>query len=182
MDERSIEGLLQARVEQIEFGDGSHNAAGVDIVCSFNAVSEPRLTLGACSIREVWDSPMEALERALLLLGLEPRRRYTFGPSFVRSLRHAGISTNDGLLETVYRKAAILVSDSGFISSGVDAHPIEERPHGGQKTRAADGAKAWRSDVTQHGAGYRLHFWLLPDGLIEFANVADHESLFIAGG
>jgi hypothetical protein len=47
-----------------------------------------------------------------------------------------------------------------------------------QRTRS-DGAKAFRTHLTSDGPGYRLMFWEMADGTIEFANVGPKRELVI---
>lgn len=48
-----------------------------------------------------------------------------------------------------------------------------------RKIRNADGAKAYRTRITKKSEGFRLMFWKLSDGTIEFANVGSKNELII---
>ena len=55
------------------------------------------------------------------------------------------------------------------------ANPAPSAP---QHVRA-DGALAFRTHLTKHGAGYRLMYWQRTDGVIEFANIGVKHELII---
>ena len=64
---------------------------------------------------------------------------------------------------------------------GLELHPLRESEAGGapQRTRD-DGAKAWRCSLQAGSpAARRLHYWQLPDGRVELANVVYHEDFSI---
>jgi len=96
-------------------------------------------------------------------------RRFTIGPHFRASLggaqsAHAApyaMST----LDTCARVTAGLPQP--------DTNPFFTTAGSGvQRTRATDGAQAWRIHVSKHGVGVRLMYWELPNGYLEFSNVA----------
>jgi hypothetical protein len=61
--------------------------------------------------------------------------------------------------------------------AGLAVHPLLSGRAGGQLQRA-DGAKGWRCSLKRNAsAGPRLHYWIRPDGTIEFAEVGSHDQL-----
>jgi hypothetical protein len=61
--------------------------------------------------------------------------------------------------------------------AGLATHPLLSGRAGGQLQRA-DGAKGWRCSLKRNASGGpRLHYWIRPDGTIEFAEVGSHDQL-----
>jgi len=129
---------------------------------------------------ELWgnaDSSEHAAEaialrvRDLLAFGAGDKSKvkdFYFGSEFLRSARQNAFSSRSDL-------ATNLIDSCARIILGVPKHSLEpfredQRPTSPQ-LRRADGAMAWRTHLTKYGAGFRLMFWELPSGRIEWANV-----------
>jgi len=93
---------------------------------------------------------------------------FRFGEGFLNSARgHAFGSRSDLAMNLIDSCSRILL---GVPKNPMEALREDERPTSRQRQRA-DGALAWRTHLTKYGPGFRLMFWRLPDGTIEFANV-----------
>lgn len=109
--------------------------------------------------------------RELLALGAgdeSEAKGFHLGTHFLESTRRNGFGARADL-------ATNLIDSCARIMLKVPKNPIEkfredERSTSRQRRRE-DGAVAWRTHLTKHGAGFRLMFWELPDGKIELANV-----------
>ena len=84
---------------------------------------------------------------------------------------------SSGQFETILRKIALLIGKQGPPHPSLQVKPL--RASGVQPVRQADGAKAMRAHLTEVGPGYRLHYWQLPDTVIELATVNIHEDFEI---
>jgi hypothetical protein len=101
---------------------------------------------------------------------------YSLGSHFCKSVVSAGLDTNVMLLSKIVRLAAAVIAGQVQRSEGARLHPLRTTLAGDspQRTRDKDRARAWRLDITTHGAGWRLHYWHIPGpngGAIEFSNI-----------
>ncbi len=102
--------------------------------------------------------------------------RYTLGRSFLISARRWGFgSRGDWATNLINSCARILI---GRPRNPIRAFRSDDRPTVVQLSRE-DGAIAYRTHLTKHGAGFRLMFWRCTDGSVEFANVGDKDELEI---
>lgn len=63
----------------------------------------------------------------------------------------------------------------------ITQHPLLTAPDGPQAERSSDGAKGWRCSLKQDvRGGLRLHYWVRPDGTLEFTTIDGHDG-FLAG-
>lgn len=61
---------------------------------------------------------------------------------------------------------------------GLSVHPlVTGTGRASQLIRARDGAKGWRCTLAHISGGPRLHYWILPNGVIEFEAVGYHDKL-----
>lgn len=102
----------------------------------------------------------------------------TLGPAFLDSLAHTqGVSR-----ERVVTVCAHVACRRAPTVPSLELHALRTDEAGGspQRTRA-DGAKAYRASL-QAGtpAARRLHYWQLPDGTVELANVTYHDDFSIS--
>ena len=100
---------------------------------------------------------------------------YSFRACFFDSVRENELDVNIQVLMKIVRAAAATIADKTK-ETGFELHPIRKNVAGDSKqhTRQDDNAKAWRLDITKHGAGWRMHYWQIstPEGSsIEFANI-----------
>lgn len=111
------------------------------------------------------------------------RERYAWrapvlGPAFLESVEGiAGVSR-----ERIVEVCAHVASGRARDIPGLELHVLRTSETGGAPRRErADGAKAWRCSLQANTpAARRLHFWRLPDGRVELANVAYHDDFSIA--
>jgi hypothetical protein len=99
--------------------------------------------------------------------------RYLFGPTFIES-----VSALSGTsLCRIAWVAAMVGSDRAKEIPGIGPHQLHQG-RAGSTARVVrdDGAKAWRCKLNGEGAS-RLHYWMRPDGLVELATVAVHDSI-----
>lgn len=99
--------------------------------------------------------------------------RYVFGSRFIESV--------DELTGTPLHRiawvAAMVACGRARDLPGIDPHQLREgRAGSADQMVRADGAKAWRCKLNGEGAS-RLHYWVRPDGLIEFAAVGVHDAI-----
>lgn len=110
------------------------------------------------------------------------RLTFRLGPHFMESIASAGLDTNDIILRKIVRVAAAVLAHQAKQIEGAKLHPLRQTNAGDspQRIRSADQAKAWRLDITKHGAGWRLHYWHISNAhgeSIEFSNIckeSDH--------
>jgi hypothetical protein len=101
---------------------------------------------------------------------------FRFGPAFMKSIIDAGLDTNRTVLQRIIRMASDVIAGKDHEISGFQRHPLRENEGATspQCVRSEDNAKAWRLDIMKSGAGWRMHYWRIPDAkgdVIEFSNV-----------
>lgn len=73
---------------------------------------------------------------------------------------------------------AMVASGRAPAISGLSVHPlVTGTGRASQLIRARDGAKGWRCTLSHISGGPRLHYWILPSGVIEFEAVGYHDKL-----
>jgi hypothetical protein len=123
-------------------------------------------------VERAWATRIPAAEQPSCPLG-----DYTMGTHFLRSLDSLhGLGADrvaDVVMEVVTGKAAL--------SGGRELHQLRTDDAGGLPQRVReDGARAWRVSLQSNTpAARRLHYWVLPDGSIEFAKVGVHDDMSI---
>ena len=123
-------------------------------------------------------SAIDARVLELLATGTGNRnqvKEYRFGPHFLESARENAFAARSDL-------AGILIDSCARILIDVpkqEVKPLRISESSGEQTVRDDGAKALRTHLTKRGPGYRLMFWILADGAIEFANVGPKMELEI---
>lgn len=113
----------------------------------------------------------------LIAYGVDGRHRvdYIIGQRFLESARRWGFGSR-----TDY--AMLLVESCARIILGIPKNPLSEFRKNEQSKEQRirdDGARAYRTHLTKKSAGFRLMLWVLPNGMIEFANVGDKDELII---
>lgn len=106
------------------------------------------------------------------------------GSHFRASIVGAGLDTNEMVLRKIVRLAAAVIAGQVHHIDGARLHPLRTTTAGNspQRTREKDQARAWRLDLTTHGAGWRLHYWHIPSpdgGAIELSNVCKESDVTI---
>ena len=98
---------------------------------------------------------------------------YVFGEGFIETV---GDLTGTSMQRIAWVAAMVACGRASSIA-GIDPHQLRQNSAGssGQVVRA-DGAKAWRCKLNGEGAS-RLHYWLRPDGIAEFASVGVHDAI-----
>jgi len=101
---------------------------------------------------------------------------FRLGTYFIESISSNGLDTQENVLRRIIVQAAATIAEQVKDSASAKLHPLRVNlaPDSPQRIRSSDQAKAWRLDVTKHGAGWRLHYWHVPGpdgGSIEFSNV-----------
>jgi predicted RNA-binding protein with RPS1 domain len=109
-----------------------------------------------------------------------PLRRMRIGPSFLRAVRElSGIS-----IEKIVEVCTQVGCGIAPSIPAREVHQLRDGPRGaGNRTRASDGAKAWRCSLQDNTASARrLHWWSIPGengGVIELASVVLHDDFSI---
>ncbi len=101
---------------------------------------------------------------------------FSLGPHFIESIAEVGLDTNESVLRKIIWLAAAVIANQARQIEGAKLHPLRKTlaADSPQRVRDTDQARAWRLDITKHGAGWRLHYWHIsgPTGeSIEFSNV-----------
>jgi hypothetical protein len=99
--------------------------------------------------------------------------QYRFGDRFVETLLSLDIHSQPGRLRSVYETCALVAC--GYASRLAGINPRRLRG----ANRPSDGSHGMRADISQYGAGYRLHYWKTPEGIIEFSCVNVHNDVCI---
>jgi hypothetical protein len=142
--------------------------------------------LRQAGVWKVWDNAssedaaIDAIElcvRDLMRVGLDDGRRIRFrlGGCFLESVRKWGFSSRSDYAMVLVESCARIILDAP--KNPLNAFRIDKTSTK-QRVRK-DGALAYRTHLTKKGPGYRLMFWRLPDGTVEFANVGDKDELTI---
>lgn len=103
-----------------------------------------------------------AMERAARALSTGKLSPALVTQEFMEHLRNSGIAADESALNTLFRGCVAVIAGQ--------AHRLSFAPHAvnvsrgspEQLVRKADSAKAWRIDITQHGAGWRVEYWHVP--------------------
>jgi hypothetical protein len=101
---------------------------------------------------------------------------FQLGSHFVESVNEHGLDTNEIVLRSIIRAAADVIAGKAKDIPGYRLHPFRksEAANSPRLIRESDHARAWRLMLQKHGAGWRLHYWQIPNlegSTIEFANV-----------
>ena len=182
---------IKATVEEIECLLDSNFAnitvplqlsTNLDIFQSFNtllsAIDPSRLWTEPLDVQKIQDS-FEARVQFHLHTGtgdLTKRKRHTIGRSFVESLLRWNFLNVDRLAEIAIESCARIILN--IPRENIEPFRENKNPGSAQLVRE-DGALAWRTHLTKRAAGFRLMFWELTNGIIEFANVGDKDELVI---
>ncbi len=101
---------------------------------------------------------------------------FRLGARFLASVQQEGFIRSDLAMNLIDTCARISVQTP---KNSLNHFRNDKRSQAPQLQRQSDGALAWRTHLTKHGAGFRLMFWRLADGSIEFANVGSKFKLEI---
>jgi len=105
-------------------------------------------------------------------------RLYGFGRTFLESVAQHG----DRYHQKIVKTCADVVMGAPALLKRCDDHPLRggEGANDPVTTRSHDGAEARRCYIESNTpAARRLHYWLLPDNLVEFASVNVHDDVSI---
>lgn len=187
---RDQEIQVSARVDAIECAEASDKWAGllpmkvehsVPVAFSRESVFEHlgclRLWGDAQSSDQARDAVVTRIEE---LIGSgtghrEAVKEFRFGAEFLSSARGHAFGTRSDL-------AMNLIDSCARIAVGLPKQPVKpfRVSENSDKQRVrGDGACAFRTHLTKAGAGFRLMYWELSDGTIEFANVGTKFELVI---
>jgi hypothetical protein len=121
------------------------------------------------SVQEVTDA-IDARVEELVNEGTGTRgavRPFNIGERFLDSVGAHSFGVHPGL-------AGILIDSCARIVISVpkkSVNPFRVSEDSDEQRQRTDGALAYRTHLTKFGAGFRLMFWELKNGKIEFANV-----------
>ena len=125
-----------------------------------------------CAIRWSWVHVITRQNRAKNLMS-----EFKIREEFKQRVVSLGLPRN--MLQQVYRKVVYLIC--GVHSAGLQIEPlrIDRGASSAQIRRTTDGADAFRIQILQQRAGYHVHYWRCPDGLIEIAWIGPHNDFYI---
>ena len=98
---------------------------------------------------------------------------YRIGDSFLTSVKEVQGISEDKIADVVVE----ILLGTAQESSSREVHPLREGTGASERqVTRSDGAKCWRASL-QIGtpSARRIHYWVLPDGLIELSRVALHD-------
>jgi hypothetical protein len=102
-----------------------------------------------------------------------PLGGYVLTPQFVEMVEQQP----ELAVERVAWVCAMIACRYAQALGGIAPHALLDAPRGTQIERD-DGAKAWRASLKRIApAAPRLHYWIRPDGVIEYAAVGHHDTL-----
>jgi hypothetical protein len=119
-----------------------------------------------------WLTALAAADRRDQALG-----GYRLAPQFMASVEDRRIATPAARIAFA---CAMVACGRAPKLPGLEPHPRREgKSSGGDDPQAVreDGAKAWMCNLGHGRGAARLFYWLLPDGLIEFDSVRNHEAI-----
>jgi hypothetical protein len=93
--------------------------------------------------------------------------------------RIVNLSLPIDMLEQAYRKIAYLICRVSPAGLQIEPLRIDRGASSAQIRRPRDGAQAFRIQISQHRAGYHIHYWQCPGGLIEIAWIGPHYDFYI---
>lgn len=101
---------------------------------------------------------------------------FHLGAHFLKSIQQWGFTRSDLAANLIDSCARILLQ---FPKNEIKEFRQNEAPTAPQRVRQTDSAVACRTHLTKASEGFRLLFWKLPNGEIEFANVGAKKELII---
>jgi len=120
------------------------------------------------AIRKAYYSAISLGDRSIFKLG-----SFRTGNRFLDTIRRLGLHSQPSRIRSVYQTCALVVS--GYASAVAGINPRRLR----RAIRDSDGATGMRADISQRGAGYRLHYWRCRDGTTELSCVNVHNDVTI---
>jgi hypothetical protein len=125
-----------------------------------------------CAIHWSWVNIIPRQNRAQ-----HPMSEFIIRREFRQRILDLGLSKN--MLQQVYRKVVYLIC--GVSSAGLQIEPlrVDRGASSAQIRRPTDGADAFRVQISQHGAGYHVHYWRCPGDSIEIAWIGPHDDFYI---
>jgi hypothetical protein len=97
-----------------------------------------------------------------------PPRRFAISSELIRTIVQRRV---DVPIERLAWVCAMVIGDRAIGHVGIDAHIYR----GNEESERSDGAKAMRAALKRSAGGPRLHYWSLPNGTIEFAQIGYHD-------
>ena len=97
-----------------------------------------------------------------------PPRRFVISSELIRTIVQRRV---DVPIERLAWVCAMVIGDRAIGHAGIDAHIYR----GNEESERQDGAKAMRAALKRSAGGPRLHYWSLPNGTIEFAQIGYHD-------
>ena len=125
---------------------------------------------------QIWNDPVRATRAAYNSLDESIKRSRSLpeihvGEEFIKSIEKLGIHHQPSLLRRIYSLSAMAAIKMIDQVDGADVHPVRQSIAANSPQIDIAGAKKWRCKISQHGAGFRLHYWFRADGSIELDSV-----------
>ena len=180
-----------ARIEAVDCTDESCNWAHlvpVDVNQSLPVAFSRESLFEHLGCLRLWgqaDSPENARDAIntrvgqLIASGAANRaapREFYFGDEFLPSSRGHGFGARSDLATNLIDSCARILIDL----PKQPVKPFRIAENSSEQLVRADRAAAFRTHLTKAGAGFRLMYWEMPDGTIEFANVGTKFELEIS--
>lgn len=152
---------LDANLAAIEGYPERSPALPIDVKCSVEIrFREPARSIG---LAELVADPKEAIATEYRRLPLSeradfPLRPFSVGTDFLMALQ--AVNCDERLALIILKQVVRIFSGQAHRFPSMKIHPerVGPGPNDAQRERA-DGSKAFRAELTSHGAGYRLLYW-----------------------
>lgn len=147
-------------------------AAGLDTIELQAVAGMDREAVMQRLICREWLTTLAAADRRDQVLG-----GYRLAPQFMASVEDRRIATPASRIAFA---CAMVACGRAPELPGLEPHPRREgRSGGGDDPQAVreDGAKAWMCNLGHGRGAARLFYWQLPDGVIEFDSIRNHEAI-----
>ncbi|WP_147451956.1 hypothetical protein [Corallococcus sp. CA041A] len=155
---------LASNPDLVEMGDGSIHGP-LDIQANFHHISTPKDFSTTISQEDFINNPEASFTATLrsLLPEISPRRDFILHDKFIDSLVSSTLLTENLTLTRLMRaSSAIICQEELSLNLSTRAIRVSAAGDAKQVKRTHDDAAAWRTTITKNGAGWRLHYWIIP--------------------
>ncbi|NPC68200.1 hypothetical protein HPP05_00365 [Corallococcus exiguus] len=170
--------VITSNPELIQTKDGALHGP-LAITARFGHIGTPESFSATITQEEFINNPEASFTATLRSLSASAPacRRIALHTDFIASLNRSTILTDHQSRSRLIRASSAIVRfEEGSLSLGVRAIRTSIAGDAKQVKRSRDSATAWRATITKYGAGWRLHYWLIPKSgdtneTIEFVSI-----------